>query len=176
VDKKLAGFIGENLKPCILVVNKWDLARGRADTEAYGEYLTKTMPHLDYVPISFVTAKDGKNVQSTIDLAISLFKQAGMRVSTGQLNSALQEALAARLPSARRGTKMPKVYYATQVAVRPPTLVLFVNRASLIEEPYRRFLVNRFREFLPFGEIPIRLMFRSSTGRSAHPGRPAERG
>jgi GTP-binding protein len=162
VDKRLAGFLAESFKPCILVVNKWDLAKGRADTSAYGKYLSKTLPHLDYAPVAFVTAKDGRNVQSTIDLAISLYKQACSRVSTAQLNAALQQALGARAPAAKRGRGLPRIYYATQAAVRPPTIVLFVNQAHLVGAGYRRFLLNRFREFLPFAEIPIRLLFRSS--------------
>jgi GTP-binding protein len=175
VDKRLAGFLAESFKPCILVVNKWDLAKGRADTSAYGEYLSKTLRHLSYAPVAFVTAKDGRNVQSTIDLAISLYKQACMRVSTAQLNAALQQALGERAPAAKRGRGLPKIYYATQAAVRPPTIVLFVNQARLVGAGYRRFLLNRFREFLPFAEIPIRLLFRSS-GRAAARAAGPERG
>ena len=161
VDKKLGRYIAENEKPVVLVVNKWDLAKGRAGSEDYGQYLTRVLPELGYAPVTFVTATADRNVRTTIDVAQGLFKQAGTRVGTGRLNEALQAALSARRPGARRGLKLPKIYYATQVDVRPPTIVLFVNDPSLISEDYRRFLLNRMRELLPFPEVPIRLLFRS---------------
>lgn len=161
VDKKLAHFIAENDKPCVLVVNKWDIARGRADTADYEDYLAKTMPGIDYAPISVITAKDNIGTQATIDLAITLHKQALTRVGTAQLNEAIERANEIRGPVARRGKGSVKIYYGTQVGVSPPTIVLFVKNPEQIQEQYRRFLLNRFREMLPFEEIPIRLIFRS---------------
>ncbi len=161
LDKKLGRFISENDKPVILVINKWDLARGKASSDDYGTYLEKTLPELSYAPVAFTTAKSDKNIQATIDLAQTLFKQANTRVATGRLNEALREVIGVRKPSPKRGVKFPKVYYATQVDVRPPTIVLFVNDPELIREDYRRFLLNRLRESLPFQEVPIRLLFRS---------------
>ncbi|MBN1347060.1 MAG: ribosome biogenesis GTPase Der [Phycisphaerae bacterium] len=161
VDKKLGAYIAEYDKPVVVVINKWDLAKGRASSEDYGEYLDKVLPELRYAPITFVTAKKTKNVQATIDVAQSLFNQSLMRVGTGRLNEALRHALDVRGPSSKRGAKPPRIYYATQVGILPPTLVLFVNNPSLIDEGYRRFLLNRMREHLPFKEIPIRLLFRA---------------
>jgi GTP-binding protein len=161
VDKKLGRFIAENDKPVVLVINKWDLAKGRATSDDYGSYLEKVLPELSYAPVTFVTATAKKNVQATIDVAQALFNQASVRVGTGRLNEALTSALEARRPSAKRGARFPKIYYATQVDVRPPTIVLFVNDPGLIGQDYRRFLLNRMRESLPFQEIPIRLLFRS---------------
>jgi GTP-binding protein len=160
VDKKLAHFIAAEYKPCIIVVNKWDLARDKASTEEYGQYFDKIMPGLDYAPISFITASESKNVQSLLDLATSLYKQARTTVSTGRLNKAIQEVLAYRVPSARRKVGMPRIYYGTQVAITPPTLLLFVNNPENIDDNYQRFVINRFREILPFAEVPIRLMLR----------------
>jgi GTP-binding protein len=160
VDKKLANFVAANDKPCILVVNKWDLAKGRANTSDYEEYLTKILPELDYSPISTITAKDDRGVQATIDLATVLFKQARTRVGTSELNQVLEAAKQQRNISPRRGSKAVKMYYGTQVGTTPPTVVIFVNKPDLIREDYRRFLINRLRESLPFGEIPIRLIFR----------------
>ena len=161
VDKKLGAYITENDTPVVLVINKWDLAKGRASSEDYGAYLDKVMPGLNYAPVTFVTAATGKNVPATIDVAQALFKQASTRVGTGRLNDALARALDVRGPSPKRGLKPAKILYATQVDVRPPTIVLFVNDSSLIREDYRRFLLNRMRESLPFEEVPIRLLFRS---------------
>jgi len=170
VDKKLARFIAEEYKPCVLVINKWDLAKSRAATDDYGAYLTSTLPEIDYAPIAFTTAKTGRNVQATIDTAIELFKQARSRIPTGRLNQVLQAALAARGPSARRSTKPVKIYYATQVATCPPTIVLSVNDPGAVTAEYQRFLINRLREGLPFAEIPIRLLLKAHHAkRSAGP-------
>jgi GTP-binding protein len=111
--------------------------------------------------VAFTTAPTGRNTYSTIDVAASLHKQSCTRVGTGRLNQALQQALAAHKPGARRGRKAARFFYGTQVSTRPPTIVLFVNGPELIKRGYERFLVNRLRETLPFSEIPIRLLFRA---------------
>jgi len=160
VDKQLGQTIVEQYVPCVVVVNKWDLAKERATTAAYGEYITKTLPGLDHAPIAFLTAKDGKNVQSVLDVARELHKQAGRTVGTPELNRVLRAVMAERAPSARRKTGLPKVYYGTQVARHPPTLLLFVNNPDALDENYQRFLVGRLRELLPFTEVPIRLLVR----------------
>jgi GTP-binding protein len=160
VDKRLGAYIAGQSKPCILVVNKWDLARDRAGTEAYGEYLLKTLPGLEYAPIAFTTAREGKNVQSVIDLASSLFKQARTRVTTADLNAVIEEIATEVVPRPRRGSAPVKIFYGTQVSVEPPTLVFFINDPSRVTPSYVRFLLNRLRERLPFSEIPIRISFR----------------
>jgi GTP-binding protein len=99
-----------------------------------------------------------------IDTAWSLFGQARLRVSTGQLNAALGKALAGRGPSSKRGHKPPRIYYATQIAVQPPTIVMFVNNPSLIRRDYKRYLLNCLHNTLPFEEVPIRLIFRPRRG------------
>ncbi|MGB2987226.1 MAG: ribosome biogenesis GTPase Der [Phycisphaerae bacterium] len=161
VDKRLARLVADEHKPCILVINKWDLAKGLASSEDFGEYLAKVLPEVVYAPIAFTSAVTGRNLDSTIDLATELFKQSRIRVGTGQLNQALKEALAANAPRPKRGRKMPKFFYATQVSTQPPTIVIFVNGPNLVTQNYERFLLNRFRGMLPFPEIPIRLMFRA---------------
>jgi GTP-binding protein len=160
VDKKLAKYIADQSKPCVVVVNKWDLAIDRTSTEEYAEYLDKVLPGVDYAPISFITARDGKNVQSLLDLARQLHKQANTSVTTAELNRALQAITQERAPNAGRRVGMPRIYYGTQVAICPPTLLLFVNNPSLIDEMYRRYVVNRLRDLLPFSEVPIRLLLR----------------
>ncbi|GMV97454.1 MAG: GTPase Der [Phycisphaerae bacterium] len=160
VDKRLAAYVAEQYKPCILVVNKWDLAKGRASSEDYGEYLLRTLPGLAYAPVAFTTASRARNVSAVIDLAASLFKQSRTRVSTGELNQALEAVAAGNAPKARKGGGAVKIYYATQVAVSPPTIVLFVNDPGRVSPAYERFLLNRFHEWLPFREVPIRLAFR----------------
>jgi GTP-binding protein len=169
VDKRLGQLIAAELKPCVLVVNKWDLAKGKASSEDYGEYLAKVLPQLDYAPVALTSATLGRNIDAPIDLAAALFKQARMRVGTGKLNQVLQKALAVNTPRPKRGKTAPKFYYATQVSTQPPTIVTFVNGPNLVTQAYERFLLNRFREALPFEEIPIRLVFRARRQRAPAP-------
>ena len=167
VDKRLAALISAEHKPCVLVVNKWDLAKGRAGTEDFGEYLGKILPEVSYAPVAFTSANTGRNLFATLDLCAELFKQARTRVGTGKLNQVLQESLGTHGPKAKHGKRKPKFFYATQVSTQPPTVVVFVNSPALVTSGYERFLRNRFREALPFEEIPIRLVFRARRERSS---------
>ncbi len=162
VDKQLASYIVEQFRPVVLVVNKWDLAAGRAERAAYEEYIGKVLPHLSYAPISFTVATNGTNVMATVRLALQLFAQADTRVPTARLNATVAEIVTLRGPSHKRGTKPPKLLYATQVATHPPTIVCFVNSLACFTVPYQRFFVNQLRDRLPFPEVPIRLLFRST--------------
>ncbi len=159
VDKHLAGYILENYKPAIFVVNKWDLAKGQAFTSEYGDYIRKVFPSLDCVPIAFLTARDGKNVQKVINLAQSVFKQALLRVSTGDLNRVIQKAIFDQSPPMRKN-RVPKVYYVTQVAAQPPTIVVFTNGPDLFDKTYRRYLLNTLRANFGFHDVPIKLYLR----------------
>lgn len=183
-DRKLGQYIAEQYKPVVLVVNKWDLAmktimanrqakpgapaadvRDDVIMEEYSEYLTTELPWLDYAPIAFVTAKEGKNIQRVIDLSQHLFKQSQERLSTGRLNTAVKQVLTERLPATPSGGRL-KVYYVTQVDVAPPTLVLFCNQPAYITGEYERFMINRLRDLLPFPEVPIKLHFRGKRDQS----------
>jgi len=160
VDLKLAAAVLEEYKPVVLAVTKWDLARDKTTAEEFGEYLSRVLPALNFAPVVFLAARTGENVQAAVDVALSLHAQANIRLPTAALNEVLQEILALRGPSPKRGTKPLKIYYATQVAVAPPTIVLFCNQPRLVREDYRRFLLNRLRERTPFKEVPVRLWFR----------------
>jgi GTP-binding protein len=159
VDKQLAGYILDQHKPAIFVVNKWDLMKANLTTGEFGDYLRAVFPSLDFVPIAFITAKSGKNVQAVLNLAQGLHKQVLARVSTGDLNRVLREALALQAPPLRQNRR-PKIYYATQVAASPPTIVLFTNSPELFDNTYQRYLLKTFREQLPFQEVPIKLLLR----------------
>ncbi|HZZ79620.1 MAG TPA: ribosome biogenesis GTPase Der [Gemmataceae bacterium] len=160
VDKQLAGYVLENFKPAIFVVNKWDLLKDQLVTSDYGDYLRKTFPSLDFVPIAFITAKDGKNVQGVLDLAQNLHKQAGQRVSTGDLNRVLKQAMLDQSPAIRQN-RLPKVYYATQVSAHPPTIVLFTNGPELFDKTYQRYLLKTLRDHFRFPDVPIKLYLRA---------------
>lgn len=161
VDKKLGGYIAEQLKPCVIVVNKWDLAKDRASHDDYRDYLDRTLRALSHAPMVVMTATQDRNVQRSVDIATGLFKQSLTRVSTARLNAAMEQIGQLRGPGGKSGRAAPRVYYATQIATGPPTIVLFVNRVSAITQDYRRFLINQFRVQLPFKNIPIRLLVRA---------------
>jgi GTPase len=159
VDKQLASYIHENFKPAIFVVNKWDLVPDTIFTGTYGEYLRKTFPSLDHVPIAFTTAKEGKNVQVVLNLAQNLFKQACARIGTGDLNRVVKQALDQQSPPNRQN-RVPRIYYATQVAVQPPTIVLFTNGPQLFDNTYQRYLLKMFHDNFPFKDVAIKMYLR----------------
>jgi GTPase len=162
VDKKIARFIADEYKSCIIVINKWDLAKETAVTDSYEDYLTKLLPGLRYAPIAFTTATEAKNVQSVLDLAAEIFRQTTTWITTGRLNKAFEMIKTEGIRGAKRGGGgQLKIYYATQTAVNPVTILMFVNRPELFEENYRRFIVGRLRELLPAAEVPIRLLVRT---------------
>lgn len=103
-------------------------------------------------------------MKETIALAAELFQQANVRVNTARINAVIEKAVSARSP-APVGRRLPRIYYGTQTGAAPPTIVLFVNDPALFPAPYARYLMNHFREELPFSEVPIRLFFRSHRGR-----------
>ncbi len=160
VDKQLAEYIVVENKPAIFVVNKWDLIKDSVPTDAMGEYVRKMFPMLDHVPIAFVTAKQGKNVLRLLQLAVQLHKQAGARASTGDLNRVVRAAIEAS-PPPMAGSKQPKLFYATQTGVRPPTIVLFTNGPELFDDTYVRYLTKTLRDAFPFSEVAIKVVLRA---------------
>jgi GTP-binding protein len=120
------------------------------------------MPH---VPIAFITGKTGKNVKLLLNHGQMLFKQAMQRESTANLNRLVRAAVEHSPPPLYQGRR-PKIFYATQVGVQPPTIVLFCSNPKGLDATYRRYLLNVFREHLSFGEVPIKLYLRrrESTG------------
>ncbi len=159
VDQQLAMEVQRHFKPCVVVVNKWDLASEKSTQEQYVDYLDKELRGLDYAPIAFISAKAGEGLRELIAMAINLYQQACHRVGTAELNKTIEAILAERPPSSGIGRK-PKIYYATQLDIEPPTIALFVNDPTMFDPSYQRFLMNRFREQLPFAEVPIRLLVR----------------
>ncbi len=159
VDKQLCEYIAENYKPCVFVVNKWDLLASSMPTEKWVTYLHDTFRTMWYVPIAFVTGQTGKNVKALLNHAQMLYKQAGQRVSTSELNKVVRLALEANPPPLHQNRR-PKIYYATQVSAEPPTTVMFCNDPKAFGEPYRRYLLGALREHLPFAEVPIKLYLR----------------
>ncbi len=119
VDKQLAEYVLDQHKPAIFVINKWDLM-APMPTGKMSDYIHKTFPSLDYVPMAFITAKMNRNVHAVLNLAQNMHKQANARVGTPELNRVLREAIAATPPPMRQNRR-PKLYFGTQVAANPPS-------------------------------------------------------
>ncbi len=156
VDKQLMSYVIDNHKPCIFVVNKWDLVVGTMPTDRWVKYLRTQFPTLTYAPIAFVTGQTGKNVKALLNHATMIFKQARERVSTGILNRLINTALEKQEPPLYQNRR-PRIYYSTQVATEPPTVVLMCNDPKGFTNDYRRYLLTIMRDHLPFGEVPIKL-------------------
>jgi GTP-binding protein len=162
LDKQLCDYIAQQYKPCVFVVNKWDLLAGTMPTEKWVKYLRDTFRTMPHVPIAFVTGQTGKNVKALLNHAQMLYKQSRARVSTGQLNKLVRAALDANPPPLYQNRR-PKIYYATQAATQPPTIVLFANHPKSLSSQYQRYLLSVFRDRLEFGEVPIKLYLRHRT-------------
>ncbi len=156
VDKQLAHYVADQFKPCIFVVNKWDQLAGQMPTERWVRYVRENFPTMAYCPIAFVTGLTGKNVKTLLNHAQMLFSQAQQRVSTSMLNKLVKVALERHEPPLYQ-LKRPKIYYATQVATAPPTIILVCNNSQGFSAPYQRYLLGFLRDHLPFGEVPIKL-------------------
>jgi GTP-binding protein len=168
VDKQLCDYIARQYKPCVFVINKWDLCIETMPTEKWVQYLHDTFRTMWHVPIAFITGKTGKNVKALLNHAQVLYKQSRMRVSTSDLNKLLRAAIEANQPPVHHG-RQPKIYYATQVGIEPPTLVLFCSNPAAISQTYQRYLLGVFRERLPFREVPIKLYLRRREERDRPP-------
>ena len=162
VDKQLCNYIHDQYKPCVLVVNKWDLFASQIPTEKWVKYIRDVFPTMWYMPIAFITGKTGKNMKALINHSQMLFKQAERRISTGKLNRIIRRALEYHTPPLFKNRR-PKVYYATQVASAPPTIVLVCNNPTAFAPDYRRYLLSFLREELPFDEVPIKLYLNKRT-------------
>lgn len=166
VDEQVAMICQKTFKPVVIVVNKWDLAEGKPGRDGiplttgdYEKYLRKELGGLTFAPIAFISGKSGRNVRRTLDLAFDLKNQAAERVTTGKLNRIVRRIMETRAPTDTKGTHA-KVLYVAQTGVSPPTITLVVNVPELFRPNFMRFLSNRFREELPFVEVPMRIVVR----------------
>lgn len=166
VDQQMAMLVQKSYKPCVIVVNKWDLVQGQRNEKGrditpgdYHAYLQKELRGLDFAPIVVVSTATGLNLKAPIKVAFDLFEQAGQRVPTGQLNRLLEAILTQRGPSSKLGT-IARVFYAAQVRTHPPTIAMVVNHPQLFNANYKRYMLGRFRDALPFEEVPIRMLIR----------------
>ncbi len=169
VDKQLCKYITDQYKPCVLVVNKWDLMVEHMPTERWVDYLRETFPTMAYMPIAFITGQSGKNMKALLNHAQMLFKQSRQRITTGELNRIVQRALELHPPPLFKHRR-PKIYYATQVGMQPPAIVLMCNKPDAFPATYRRYLLSVLRDCLSFGEVPIKLYLQQRTGSDEREG------
>ncbi|NLN45797.1 MAG: ribosome biogenesis GTPase Der [Clostridiaceae bacterium] len=159
-DTKVAGLAHNAGKACILVVNKWDLIEKETGTlERFRREVAERFSFMHYAPIEFISAKTGQRVERLFERINKVYTQAGVRLTTGILNDLLSEAVA-MVPTPQDKGRHLKIYYVTQVAVRPPQFVLFVNDRNLSHFSYERYLENQFRKNFGFEGTPIRFYLR----------------
>ncbi len=158
VEKSLASDLTTSYKPTVIAVNKWDLVRKVRKPADYLDYLEQELPGLSFAPIVFVSASTRAGLKDLMAMCFNLYAQAGHRETTGRVNAAIAEIMKDRGPSSSLGTRA-KVFYVSQVDVRPPTVALVVNKPDLFEGRYEKYLLNSLRKHLPFSEVPIKLLF-----------------
>ena len=159
-DSKIAGYVHDQGKAAVIVVNKWDALNKQTGTlEAYEREVRAQLKFMDYAPMLFISAKTGQRAQRVLEAVRFVYAEATRRVSTGVLNDIMADAQAALQPPATSGRRL-KIYYATQQAVKPPTFVLFVNDMTLMHFSYERYLENQFRKAFGFAGTPLRFVLR----------------
>jgi GTP-binding protein len=159
-DAHIAGFILEAWKSVVVIVNKWDAVEKDAQTmDQYTEYIRKELNFMDYVPILFISAKTGKNVEKVLPMALRVQEERLVRLNTSQINKIIQSAQDAH-PSPSHAGRSMRMYYGTQVRNDPPTFMIYVNEPKLAHFSYVRYLENQFRKEYHFLGTPIRFVFK----------------
>ena len=159
-DVRIAGYVHEEGKASVLIINKWDLIE--KDTHTMNEFkkkLASDLAFMDYVPMLFISALTGQRVNKVMELADYAHQKNSTRISTGTLNDILSEAVMSTEPPSDKGRRL-KIYYGTQVSTRPPTFALFVNEPDIMHFSYKRYLENYLRKSFELDATPIRILVR----------------
>jgi GTP-binding protein len=174
-DKKIAGLIQDAMAPCIIAVNKWDIAREQGDASKtrereYYEQVQRDIFFLNYAPVLFLSAKSGERIDGLLRTCAKIAKNRSYRFQTGPLNRVISRAIEKYAPPLVRGRRF-KVLYAAQVLPKDtareiPTLQLFVNSSTLLTPAYERYLDLQLREAFDLRGCPIKLIMRSRTTQS----------
>ncbi len=174
-DAKLAELVIDRGRALVVLINKWDLAKGNEDLSAKGvlDDLDRYLPHATWAPRLFVSAKTGRGIHRVLPRIDQVYAAFDQRIPTAQLNAFMQSAIHAHTPPQRHHHPV-RLYYATQTRVRPPTFTFFSNTPEGIGPDYRRYLTNRLREEYGFEGAPIRIQFRKR--RKAGEGEDGEEG
>jgi GTP-binding protein len=162
-DSKIAGFVHDEGKASMFLVNKWDLIeKDNTTVQTFKNKLKSEFKFMNYVSPLFVSAETGQRVDKILPYAKSLYQTANKRISTGLLNEALAEATRIAEPPSKGGKNL-KLLYITQVSAAPPTFVLKVNDPMLVHFSYKRYLENALRKTFDFAGTPVRLIFRKNS-------------
>ena len=159
-DSKVAGYAHEQGKACIVAVNKWDAVEKDSNTmEEFTNDLKEKFSFMSYVPFIFISAKTGQRIDKLYPLINSVNSQNSMRITTGMLNDVLSYATTRVQPPSDKGRRL-KIYYMTQASTKPPTFVVFVNRADLFHFSYQRYIENQIRQTFGLTGTPVRFVIR----------------
>lgn len=159
-DKKIAGYAHEAGKGIVLVVNKWDLYdKDNTSTLRYTENLRRELVFMQYAPVVFVSAMTKQRIHRLPEVIHYVAEQNAMRISTSVLNQVVEDAIAINPPPTEKGQRL-KILYATQVKIKPPTFVIFVNEPEIMHFSYQRYLENKLREAFGFEGIPLQMIIR----------------
>ena len=158
-DTKIAGYIDEQGKPAVIVINKWDAVENKetGTTEKFTKEVREKLKFMEYAPIVYISALTGQRVNRILTMVKSVYEQASRRITTGLLNDILTDAQNALQPPATNGRRL-RIYYATQQGTNPPTFVFFINDKELMHFSYERYLENRFRQAFGFEGTPLRFI------------------
>jgi GTP-binding protein len=160
-DAKIAGIAHERGKGVIIVVNKWDAVEEKDDKTIY-KYTNRIREVLSFMPYAellFVSAMTGQRMTKLFDMIDVVIENHSMRIATGVLNEILTEAVAMQQPPSDKGKRL-KIFYMTQVSVKPPTFVIFVNDKELMHFSYTRYIENRIRDAFGFKGTPLKFIVR----------------
>jgi GTP-binding protein len=159
-DAHVASLILDEWASVVVLINKWDAVEKDTHTVAeYTRWVRETLRFLDYVPVLFISALTGQRVHKIVPTALAVQEARFRRITTGDLNRLVQNALARHAPPSKRGKRL-KIYYVSQPGVDPPAFVFHVNDPDLVHFSYKRYLENRLREAYEFPGTPLRLIFR----------------
>ena len=159
-DAHIAGYIKDAWKSAVVVVNKWDaIEKDNQTMQTYTNRIRNDLNFMDYVPLLFISAKNGQRVDQVMPLALQVQEERLAHVTTGAFNRILQNAQEQHIPTSRTGTSI-KLYYGTQVRTDPPTFMIYCNNPKLAHFTYMRFLENQIRKEYPFTGTPIRIVLK----------------
>lgn len=161
-DTKIIGYVHEQGKPSLIVMNKWDLVEKDTNTiNKFEEKLKEDLKFMDYFKSVYISAKTGQRAEKLFSLIDEVYAHANFRIPTGTLNDLISDTVRANEPPSYNGRRL-KVYYSSQVSVAPPTFVLKVNASDLMHFSYERFLENAIRKNFDFSGTPIKIIIREN--------------
>ena len=159
-DTKVAGLAHEAGKACIIVVNKWDMVEKDTNTmQKMTDDIRRDLSYMTYAPVLFISALTGQRVDKLFEMVNAVSNQNSMRITTGMLNNILEDATARVQPPTDKGRRL-KIYYMTQVGVKPPHFVIFCNDARLFHFSYQRYLENQIRAVFGLTGTPVKITIR----------------